>query len=212
MASPMVTILLLVVGLALAGGGFLFFNEALYGLGLLAGLSVGLAAFTMESVPQQWKLVVLVAAPLVGLALAGSIKTLLVAVPGALMGAGVAIVFGNISITSAMSLADPIVVGGAVVGVILALLVETPILILLTASWGATLVSIALGGALLQPGVPIQESVTSFLSMTYWALFALGVLTQVGVWYYVRTQLDDGQSLKGVVLRGAGKRVGSLRN
>jgi hypothetical protein len=208
----MVTILLLVVGLALAGGGFLFFNEALYGLGLLAGLSVGLAAFTMESVPQQWKLVVLVAAPLVGLALAGSIKTLLVAVPGALMGAGVAIVFGNISITSAMSLADPIVVGGAVVGVILALLVETPILILLTASWGATLVSIALGGALLQPGVPIQESVTSFLSMTYWALFALGVLTQVGVWYYVRTQLDDGQSLKGVVLRGAGKRVGSLRN
>ena len=212
MASPMVTILLLVVGLALAGGGFLFFNEALYGLGLLAGLSVGLAAFTMESVPQQWKLVVLVAAPLVGLALAGSIKTLLVAVPGALMGAGVAIVFGNISITSAMSLADPIVVGGAVVGVILALLVETPILILLTASWGATLVSIALGGSLLQPGVPIQESVTNFLSLTYWALFALGVLTQVGVWYYVRTQLDDGQSLKGVVLRGAGKRVGSLRN
>ena len=212
MASPMVTVLLLVVGLALAGGGFLFFNEALYGLGLLAGLSVGLAAFTMESVPQQWKLVVLVAAPLVGLALAGSIKTLLVAVPGALMGAGVAIAFGNISLASPANLLDPIVAAGAVVGLVLGLVVETPILIVLTSSWGATLVSIALGGSLLQPGVPIQESVTNFLSLTYWAIFALGILTQVGVWYYVRTQLDDGQSLKGAVLRGAGKRVGSLRN
>ena len=212
MSSPLVTVLLLVVGIGLAAGGFLFFNEALYGLGLLAGLSVGLAAFTTESLPQQWKLIVLVVAPLVGLALAGSIKTLLVAVPGALMGAAIAVVYANISLASPANLLDPIVAVGAVGGLVLALLVETPILVVLTASWGAALVSLALGGPFLQPGATLQSSVLDLLSLTYWVVFGLGILTQVGVWYYVRRKLDDGQSLKGVLLSGAGKRVGSMRN
>jgi uncharacterized protein (DUF486 family) len=95
---------------------------------------------------------------------------------------------------------------------VLALLVETPILVVLTASWGAALVSLALGGPFLQPGATLQSSVLDLLSLTYWVVFGLGILTQVGVWYYVRRKLDDGQSLKGVLLSGAGKRVGSMRN
>jgi uncharacterized protein (DUF486 family) len=203
----MVTILLLVVGLALAGGGFLFFNEALYGLGLLAGLSVGLAAFTMESVPQQWKLVVLVAAPLVGLALAGSIKTLLVAVPGALAGALVAVVATGIDLSSPANLIDPAVAAGAAVGLVVALVVETPVLVLLTASWGATLVSVALGAPVLREGVSLQSSAFEVLTLSYWVVFALGVLAQVALWYYVRRVLDADQSIKGLVLRRAGRAV-----
>jgi uncharacterized protein (DUF486 family) len=207
MASPLVTVALLVVGLALAVGGFLFFNEALYGLGLLAGLSVGIVVLTAEGVPQGWGIAALIIGPLVGLALAGSVKTLLVAVPGALAGALVAVVATGIDLSSPANLIDPAVAAGAAVGLVVALVVETPILILLTASWGATLVSVALGAPVLREGVSLQSSAVEVLTLSYWVVFALGILAQVALWYYVRRVLDDDQSIKGVALRRAGRGV-----
>lgn len=207
MASLLVTVALLVLGLALAVGGFLFFTEALYGLGLLAGLSVGLVVLTAEGVPQSWGLAALVVGPLVGLALAGSVKTLLVAVPGALVGVLVAIVATGVDLSSPANLVDPAVAVGGAVGLVVALVVETPVLILLTASWGATMVSVALGAPVLREGASLQSSVFEVLSLSYWAVFGLGVLAQVALWYYVRRVLDGDQSIKGVVLRRAGRAV-----
>jgi hypothetical protein len=207
MASLLVTLALLVLGLALAAGGFLFFTEALYGLGLLAGLSVGLVAYTAEGVPEGWGLAVLVAAPLVGLALAGSVKTLLVAVPGTLAGAAIAVVAAGVNLSSLVNLVDPAVAVGAAVGLVVALVVETPVLILLTASWGAILVSVALGAPVFQPDVSLQSSALDLLTVQYWVTFALGVVAQVGVWYYVRRVLDDGQSLKRLAARRLGRTV-----
>lgn len=207
MASLLVTVVLLVLGLALAVGGFLFFNEALYGLGLLAGLSVGLVVLAAEGVPQSWGLAALVVGPLVGLALAGSVKTLLVAVPGALVGILVAILATGIDLSSPATLVDPAVAVGGAVGLVVALVVETPVLILLTASWGATLVSVALGAPVLREGASLQSSVFEVLTLSYWVVFALGVLAQVALWYYVRRVLDGDQSIKGVVFRRAGQAV-----
>ncbi|MEF8888404.1 MAG: hypothetical protein V5A30_11400 [Haloarculaceae archaeon] len=207
MASLLVTVALLVLGLALAVGGFLFFTEALYGLGLLAGLSVGLVVLTAEGVPQSWGLAALVVGPLVGLALAGSVKTLVVAVPGALVGVLVAIVATGIDLSSPANLVDPAVAVGGAVGLVVALVVETPVLILLTASWGATLVSVALGAPVLREGASLQSSVFEVFTLSYWVVFALGVLVQVALWYYVRRVLDGDQSIKGVVLRRAGRAV-----
>jgi uncharacterized protein (DUF486 family) len=207
MASLLVTVALLVLGLALAVGGFLFFTEALYGLGLLAGLSVGLVVLTAEGIPQSWGLAALVIGPLVGLALAGSVKTLLVAVPGALVGVLVAIVATGVDLSSPANLVDPAVAVGGAVGLVVALVVETPVLVLLTASWGATLVSVALGAPVLREGVSLQSSAFEVLTLSYWVVFALGVLAQVALWYYVRRVLDADQSIKGLVLRRAGRAV-----
>jgi len=207
MASLLVTVALLVLGLALAVGGFLFFTEALYGLGLLAGLSVGLVVLTAEGIPQGWGLAALVVGPLVGLALAGSVKTLLVAVPGALVGVLVAIVATGVDLSSPANLVDPAVAVGGAVGLVVALVVETPVLILLTASWGATLVSVAMGAPVLREGVSLQSSAFEVLTLSYWAVFALGILAQVALWYYVRRVLDGDQSIRGLVVRRAGRAV-----
>jgi hypothetical protein len=207
MTSLLVTVALLVLGLALAVGGFLFFTEALYGLGLLAGLSVGLVVLTAEGIPQSWGLAALVVGPLVGLALAGSVKTLLVAVPGALVGVLVAIVATGVDLSSPANLVDPAVAVGGAVGLVVALVVETPVLVLLTASWGATLVSVALGAPVLREGASLQSSAFEVLTLSYWVVFVLGVLAQAALWYYVRRVLDGDQSIKGVVLRRAGRAV-----
>lgn len=207
MASLLVTVALLVLGLALAVGGFLFFTEALYGLGLLAGLSVGLVVLTAEGVPQSWGLAALVVGPLVGLALAGSVKTLLVAVPGALVGVLVAVIATGTDLSSPANLIDPAVAVGGAVGLVVALVVETPVLILLTASWGATMVSVALGAPVLREGVSLQSSAVEVLTLSYWLVFALGVLAQVALWYYVHRVLDGDRSITGLVLRRVGRPV-----
>lgn len=207
MASLLVTVALLVLGLALAGGGFLFFSEALYGLGLLAGVGVGIVVYTAEGVPGGWGLVALVVGPLVGLVLAASVKTLLVAVPGALAGALVAVVATGIDLSSLANLIDPAVAAGAVAGLVVALVVETPVLVLLTASWGATMVSVALGAPVLREGASLQSSVVEVLTLSYWVVFALGVLAQAALWYYARRVLDGDQSIRGVVLHRTGRLV-----
>jgi hypothetical protein len=207
MASAIVVLGLFLLGLGLAFGGFLLFRTALYGLGLLLGLSAGLAAFASGNFG-DWGIVVLVAAPLVGVALAGIARLLIIAVPGALGGAFVTAVVTDTALLP-LSAVEPSalapVVAGALVGIVVAYFLETAIAVVVTASWGASLVSLALGGATLEgPG-----AVADLVGALYIAVLVLGVVTQVALWYYLRTNLDDDEDAKRFLLRRAGQAVGS---
>lgn len=212
MASILVTLLMLVLGLALAAGGFLFFKEAFYLLGALAGLSVGIAAFGNEAVPGEWELAVLVVAPVVGLVLAVALRVLFVALVGVLIGGAVGIVVAGVSLSPITNLVNPIVATGIVLGVIGAFFAETVIFMFASASWGARLVTVAFGAPLVPADAPPGTNLLALFSFLYWAVFLLGLIAQVGVWYYLRTYLDDDESLRGIVFNRAGRRYESLRS
>ena len=82
---------------------------------------------------------------------------------------------------------------------------------LVAASWGATLVSIALGATLSASPGELNVTVSGVLTTSYWAVFVGGVLAQVGVRYWLRVHVDDGQNPRDVLLRKAGRTVGSRR-
>ncbi|QLG49975.1 hypothetical protein [Natrinema halophilum] len=205
-------LLLLILGVLLAGGGFLFFKEGLYALGFLIGLSAGVVSLQSEATTGQWGLVVLVAAPIIGIALAVSFRYLIVAIPGAVGGAAVAIVLTDLSLSEPSNLVDPTVLAAAIVGIVAAWFIETAIMIAVSASWGATLVSLSLGGALFEPGTTIRTSVLELISVTYWFVFGLGIVVQVAIWYYLRTTLDDDEEFREVLLESAGQQYESYRS
>jgi hypothetical protein len=211
MTSLLVTVALFLIGAALCVGGYLFFKEAFYLLGLLAGLSVGVFALGNDAIPGQWDLAVLVVAPLVGLVLAMWIRTMAITVFGAALGFAVGWLVAGISVPPVTNLANPVLAAAVVVGIIAAFFLETPIMMFASASWGATLLTIVFNGQLFAGETP-EAVLASGLPMVYWVLLVFGLGTQLGLWYYLRTRLDDGQTLKGLIMRRVGRRIGSLRN
>ncbi|WP_135820203.1 hypothetical protein [Halostella litorea] len=211
MADALTTAFLLVVGVALAAGGFLFFKTALYLLGLLLGAGMGLMAADALALEMTATLVAAGVGAVFGLGIASTIRTLLVVVPGVLTGVGAAILLTDVTLADPASLVDPMIAGGAVAGVVAAWLLETVILVLVSASWGATLVSIALGATLAASPGELDVTVEGLLTTGFWAVFAVGVVVQTGVWYYLRVHVDDGENARDVLLRKAGRSVGSSR-
>ncbi|WP_121821987.1 hypothetical protein [Halostella salina] len=212
MANALTTGFLLVVGVALAAGGFLFFKTALYLFGLLLGAGLGLMAADTLALEMTMTLVAAGVGAVFGIGIASTIRTLLVVVPGVLTGVGVVILLTDVSLAEPASLLDPMVAGGAVAGVVAAWLLETAILILVSASWGATLVSIALGASLSASPGELDATLSNLLSTGYWVVFGGGILAQVAVWYYLRVHVDDDQDARDVLLRKAGRTFGSGRS
>jgi hypothetical protein len=209
MADPLTTAFLLVVGVALAAGGFLFFKTGLYLLGLLLGAGLGLMAGDALALDMTMTLVVAGVGAVFGIGIASTLRTLLVVIPGVVTGVGAVVLLTDVSLADPVSLVDPLVAGGAVAGVVAAWLLDTVIMVLVSASWGATLVSIALGATLSASPGDLDVTVSGVLTTVYWAVFVGGVLAQVGVWYYLRVHVDDDQDARDVLLRKAGRTVGS---
>ena len=207
MTSVAVTVGLFLLGVVLTAAGFLLFKTALYGLGLLLGLSVGLAVFTSGSTG-DWGMVVLVAAPLLGLGLAAVARLLLIAVPGALGGATVALIVTGTSLADLTVSSLPPVVAGALIGVVVAYLLETAIAVLVTASWGASLVSLSLGTAT----VSDPSALADLVGAVYLAVLVVGIVAQAVLWYYLRQNVGEDEDPRAFLLRRAGKAVGSLRS
>jgi len=207
----LVDVALIVLGLGLAGGGFLFFRTSLYLLGFLFGLSVGLSVFASGSAG-EWGIVALVVGPLLGIGLAGIARLVLVAVPGALAGGVAAAVVAGIPLSQIENLADPVVVVGVLLGVVVAYFLETAIAVVVTASWGASLVAIVLGGGVAAVTEGSGASAGDLLGTTYWVVLAVGLLAQAGLWYYLRTNLDDDENAAKFLLRRAGHRISVLRS
>lgn len=218
MANALTTAALLLVGVALAAGGFLFFKTALYLLGLLLGAGLGLMAASAVastgavSMTMTTTLVAAGVGAVFGIGVAGTLRTLLVVIPGVATGVGAAVLLTSASFADPASLLSPVVAGGAVAGVVAAWLLETAILILVSASWGATLVSLALGASLSASPGELDATLSSLFSTSYWVVFVGGLLAQVGVWYYLRIHVDDDQNARDVLLRKVGRTVGSGRS
>lgn len=209
MPDALTTAFLLIVGVSLAAGGFLFFKTGLYLLGLLLGAGLGLMAADALALDMTMTLVATGVGAVFGLGIASTVRTLLVVIPGVVTGVGAVILLTDASLANPASLVDPLVLGGAVAGVVAAWLLETVIMVLVSASWGATLVSIALGASLAASPGELDATVSGVLTTGYWVVFVGGVLVQVGVWYYLRVHVDDDQDARDVLLRRAGRTVGS---
>ncbi len=213
MPSLLVTLVLLVVGLALTVAGYLFFEEAITVIGFLFGLSIGLAALGNPDIPGQWDLVVLVAAPLVGMVLAITIELLLVAIVGGAIGFGVGVLVTGVSPADPVSLFDPagaVLVGCLLLGAVGAFFLKTPIFMVASAGWGSTLLCFALGIDAFATGVALQSG-GLVPTVPNLAFNLVGIVTQAGLWYYLHQTLDDDETVRGILARRAGRRYGSLR-
>jgi len=211
MPSPLATVALLVVGLVLTVAGYIIFEEAIALLGLLAGLSVGVALLGNEAIPGQWDLAVLVVALVVGLVLAVTLQMVLVALFGAAIGFGVGLLVSGASLSALETLADPILGACVVLGVVGAFFLKTPIFMLASAGWGSTLLCLAFG---IEPfaAQPSLQSAALAPSTPNLVFEVLGLAAQVGLWYYARTRLEDGQTIKGILTRRAGRRFEAVRS
>ena len=194
MTSPIVTAALLALGVALCAGGYLFLSEAFSLLGLLAGLSIGVFGLGIEAIPGQWDFAVLVVAPLAGLLLARWIQAVALVVFGAAIGFAIGWVVAGISVPPVTNLIHPVLAVAVVLGIVAASFVETPVVMVASASWGAALLTIVFDGRLFQAGTP-GALLTSGLPTAYWIFLLLGLGSQSVVWYYRRTVLDDDQTL-----------------
>ncbi|WP_262174855.1 hypothetical protein [Haloarcula laminariae] len=212
MLTPLVAVVLLVVGVLLTVGGFLFFREGVYALGFLLGLSVGIVALGNGDVPGRWALVVLVAAPLVGVAIAALYRYFIVVVPGAVFGGWAAMALSGVSLSSPVDSLAPVVITGAILGIVAAWFLETAIIMLVSASWGATLITVALGAPLLDSAASLETGLLAAATLFRGVLTLVGLAVQSGIWFYLRRSLDDDEQLREVVLRAAGKQYEALRS
>lgn len=211
MASLPVTLALLVAGLALATAGFLFYKSAVYVVGFLLGAALGAIAAGKLGFASLEALAIALGVGLVGFLIASTVLTLIVVVPGAVSGAFIGLVISGAQVPPLPNLIDPLVAIGAVVGLVVAAVFQTPILAFVSASWGATLVSYALAPtATLEAVSPAVLTGTSgSLPVWFFLVFGFGLVCQAGTWYYLRANDVDA---KEAVFRTLGRTVGNRRS
>jgi|GEM_PF-3563150 len=189
MALPL-DLLLAVVGLVLATTGVFIYRKALYGFGGLAGAAGGLLAGTGVSAEP----VVLAGAALVGsvvgvwLVTAGY-RTAILAAGGA-SGLAVGLYAVGGSITEPMTLVDPVVAAGVLIGAIAGWFLRKVIVLVVSAAWGAALVSIALAPPI-DDVTSVTEVVDAFVSPWLYGVFVVGIAVQIGLYGYLHYYKDD---------------------
>lgn len=199
----LVTLLLVGIGLSLALGGFLFFRGALYLLGFLLGLSVGLIVLVNGTAPEGWGIAALVVGPVIGVSLALVVRFLLVATIGGLGGAVAVSVLASEPLVPSSGLPDPLLLAGVVVGVVVAFFLETAIIVLVTASWGSSMVALAVAaGASTVTTDP--EVLLGGMGAVRILVFVLGLAAQSGLWYWLRRNKPDDMTAGQFLLRQAG--------
>lgn len=182
--------LLVAVGLVLATTGVFIYRKALYGFGGLAGVAGGLLAGTAVSAEP----VVLAGAALVGsivgvwLVMAGYRMAILAAGGASGLAAGLYAVGG--SITKPMTLADPVVAASVLTGAVAGWFLRKVIVLVVSAAWGAALVSIALAPPI-EDVTNVTEVVDAFVSPWLSGVFVVGIAVQIGLYGYLHYYRDD---------------------
>lgn len=180
MAVPLEPVLL-AVGLLLATTGVFVYRVALLGFGGLLGGAGGM----LTGVATGADFVTFVAlagfGSLVGIYLVYSAYKIAILAAGALTGLAGGMYVAGASLSNLGTLADPMLAVGLVVGVVAGWVFQKPIVIVVSAAWGASLVSIALAPTIEDP-TNIRALVDAFVSPALLAVFVLGIGVQTGLW------------------------------
>lgn len=199
MAVPLEPLLLL-TGIVLATTGIFIYRVALLGFGAVFGGAAGMLVGTAVGGDLTVFAGVIVVGAVVGVLLITSAYKMLVFGSGALTGAAGGMYLAGASLSSPASLADPLVAGGVFVGLVAAYFLKKVIVLVLSAAWGASLVSIARVD--FPEGAGIDGVFDAFVSTELIAVFVLGIGVQVGLWVgiqYYRGDKDEGGVLGGLL-------------
>jgi hypothetical protein len=199
--------LLVVFGLVLATTGVFVYRKALFGFGGLLGGAAGV----LVGVAIGADLLVFAAAAIVGavvgIYLVLTAYRIAVLAAGGISGLAVGTYVASASLTSPGTLVDPIVGVALVGGLVAGWLLRRVIVLIVSAAWGASLVSIGMAPAI-ENADTVREIADAFVSPWLYAVFVGGIAAQVGLWayltYYARED-DNSEPESGFVGRLVGR-------
>lgn len=192
--------LLLVTGIVLATTGIFIYRVALLGFGAVFGGAAGMLLGTAIGADLAIFAGAVLVGAIVGVMLITTAYRMVIFGSGAITGAAGGMYLSGASLSSPASLADPLLVGGIVVGLIAAYFLKKLIVLVLSAAWGASLVSIARTD--FPDDAAIKEIVDAFVSTELVVVFVVGIGVQVGLWVgiqYYRGDEDESGFLGGLL-------------
>jgi len=193
--------LLLVTGLVLATTGIFIYRVALVGFGAVFGGAGGMLLGSAIGADLTVFVGAIAVGAIAGVLLITTAYKTVVYGSGALSGAAAGAFLAGASLSDPLTLADPLLAVGAIVGLVAAFFLKKVIVLVLSAAWGASLVSIARADFAAADGV--DEILDAFLSTELIVVFVVGIGVQIGLWVaaqYYRDGEDEGGFL-GSLLR-----------
>ncbi|MFB6188298.1 MAG: hypothetical protein ABEI57_00285 [Halapricum sp.] len=182
--------LLIVLGIVLATTGVFIYRKALYGFGgLLGGAGGGLVGVAIGADLLVFALAILLGV-VVGIWLILTAYRMAILAAGAITGLAVGMYVAGASLTAPGSLADPIVGIGLVLGLIAGWVLKKVIVVVVSAAWGASLVSIGLAPQV-NGLTNVKAIVDAFVSPWLYAVFVGGIVVQIGLWAYLHYYAGD---------------------
>ncbi|MCU4717122.1 hypothetical protein [Halapricum hydrolyticum] len=192
--------LLIAVGLVLATTGIFIYRKALYGFGGLLGAAGG--ALLGTNLAGDWLLVLGagVVGAVVGIWLMLSAYRMAILAAGAVSGLAVGLYASGGSFASPATIADPLVLVGLLAGAVVGWLLRKVIVLVVSAAWGAALVSIALSPPIADV-TNVTEVVDAFVSPWLYGVFVAGIAVQVGLYGYLAHSGDSDDPAPGPLAR-----------
>lgn len=206
MAVPL-TPLLVVLGIVLATTGVFIYRKALFGFGGLLGGAAGALVAVGIGAELLVFVVAIVVGAVVGIYLVLTAYQMAVLVAGGLTGLAVGMYATGASLTSPGTLVDPFVGAFLLAGLIAGWLLRKVIVLLVSAAWGASLVSIGLAPPI-ESLTNVREIADAFVSPWLYGVFVGGIAAQAGLWAYlnyVASDDDDSEPESGVFGRFLGR-------
>ncbi|MFW6018161.1 MAG: hypothetical protein ACOCPX_05015 [Halapricum sp.] len=161
----------------LATTGIFIYRRALYGFGGLLGAAGGL--LLGANLSGEWWLLLGVA--VLGTWLVLSAYRMAILAAGAISGFAVGLYATGGSFARPATLADPLALAGAVVGWLL----RRIIVLVVSAAWGASLVSVALAPPI-EDVTNVSEVLDAFVSPWLYGVFVAGITVQSGLYGYLQ--------------------------
>jgi len=203
-STLLTTGVLLALGLVLTFAGVFVYRTGLKLFGFLLGAGLGFFATSGAGLGGIPQIAVLLLFGVAGLWIARKVYLVMIVVPGAATGFGVALWATGTSMRPLTNLLDPTILAAPIVGAVVAYVLQKVVVVGVSAAWGAFLAWAALETELVAESLA-DLSVPTPPSWTV-ALIAVGVVVQVVTWYVTRRYDDDElkAKVKGLLGRGTG--------
>ncbi|QSG06925.1 hypothetical protein [Halapricum desulfuricans] len=183
--------ILIAVGLVLATTGIFVYRKALYGFGGLLGAAGGVLIGT--NLTGDWMLVLgsAVVGTIVGIWLVLSAYRMAILAAGAVSGLAIGLYASGGSLARPATLADPLVLVGLLAGAVAGWLLRRLIVLVVSAAWGAALVSLAFTPPI-DDVTDAAELLDAFVSPWLYGVFVAGIAIQIGLYAYLQSSDSDG--------------------